>query len=291
MIQQRATPQWLDAMIEDILQSDIDVARNLLSEGRAEKDVLAVLVSRKIEPARAVRLVNDLKQGRPVEPDEPALMLVQASKPRTERVPRRPAEPDRTNSKMGLFMGGLLVAVAVTVGAIAFSNHRTHKLAQSDSAEVRARQGPTIELGSQGLLVGGRAVNRENVLNVLRESIGEPSRTNVVQGHSKVMYAYDESGVMVHSVGANKGKDALVLYFDSIGGENGTKQPFRGDFLISGNPVKADTDAKGLAAIRDLALGEAPTNSIIESSCNGVGVSFAYLDNTHRLSMVQIELK
>jgi hypothetical protein len=55
-------------MTKNILQSDIDLAKQLLGGDHSESDVVEVLVRRGIEPTSAAQLVSDLRQGKQAAP-------------------------------------------------------------------------------------------------------------------------------------------------------------------------------------------------------------------------------
>ncbi len=56
-------------MTNDILTSDIDLAWRLLRAGRPDKEIVAALARRGLETAKATRLVEDLRTGKPVKPE------------------------------------------------------------------------------------------------------------------------------------------------------------------------------------------------------------------------------
>jgi hypothetical protein len=51
-------------MIEEILPSDVEFARELLRGSRSEAEILAALASRGINSAQASQMLEDLRQGR-----------------------------------------------------------------------------------------------------------------------------------------------------------------------------------------------------------------------------------
>ena len=53
-------------MTHDLLQSDVEVAIRLMAEGRADDQIITALARRRLDPAKAVRLVDDLRNGRKV---------------------------------------------------------------------------------------------------------------------------------------------------------------------------------------------------------------------------------
>src|SRR3954468_19547696 len=57
-------------MTDEILQTDIDLARRLIAEGHQDPEIVENLACRNIAPNRATRLVVELRHGRTVEPDQ-----------------------------------------------------------------------------------------------------------------------------------------------------------------------------------------------------------------------------
>jgi hypothetical protein len=51
-------------MIQDILSSDVEFARGMMSASHPDAEILAHLASRGIQPAQAAQLVDDLRHGR-----------------------------------------------------------------------------------------------------------------------------------------------------------------------------------------------------------------------------------
>lgn len=298
-------------MTNQILQSDIDLARRLLGVGRPEAEIVKALGFRRVDAERATRLINDLRQGRNVEPDVSQMGSLPRA-PREHSVSARHVNLDpgqfaahEPKRRMPWFMISLLVALAVCTGAVIVSNHRTHariaaSRALTDQAEetadttVRALARTTasgvvsVELSSDGVHVGSRLLNRTNALGALVQVFGPPSRTNFVEG--TVMYAYDTQGLVVHCQKEQQ-NDCLVLYFDALGGENGARQPFSGTLRIGGHRIQGTTDTQTLTSFKELNLNQQGSNSVMETRCHGVPISFAYLESPARLSLVQIELK
>jgi hypothetical protein len=52
-------------MIHEILRSDLDFARGLISSNRPDTEILAFLASRGVELTKATQLLRDLHHGRP----------------------------------------------------------------------------------------------------------------------------------------------------------------------------------------------------------------------------------
>jgi hypothetical protein len=202
------------------------------------------------------------------------------------------------------FMATLLIALAICAGTVIFSNHRNHAKVRAASAEAESAAGGnmkamartsapgnvSIELRSDGLHLGSRLLSRTNALSMLADAFGEPSRTNLLECSGKVMYAFDQQGLVIHCQKVRQ-NDCLVLYFDAIGGDNGARQPFSGTFRVAGHMIQGSTDPTTLASFKELGLREPGTNSVVETKCHGVPVSFAYLETPTRLTLVQIDLK
>jgi hypothetical protein len=78
-------------MVHDVLQSDIEFARALMQSNQADTEVVSALCRRGVEPAKASRLVEDLRNNVPVTGTLPPLPGF-----RSERRRSRPAEPKRS---------------------------------------------------------------------------------------------------------------------------------------------------------------------------------------------------
>jgi hypothetical protein len=51
-------------MIREIVSSDVDFARGMMASGHSDTEILAVLASRGLDPAKAAQLMDDLRHGR-----------------------------------------------------------------------------------------------------------------------------------------------------------------------------------------------------------------------------------
>jgi hypothetical protein len=60
---------WLAGMTHDILQSDIDLATELVRAKRTDQEIVNALAQRRIDPVKAAQLVADLRQGKTVVPE------------------------------------------------------------------------------------------------------------------------------------------------------------------------------------------------------------------------------
>ncbi len=133
-------------MTHDILQTDIDLATKLMAEGRTDEEIVATLAQRRVDPAKAFQLVDDLRQGRKVtaQPSLPAEFTLRRSRsrsaghqsptppstrvPKQEREPKRPSPPavpaGRKKPKLiWVIAGVILFLVIVVVGSILFQGY------------------------------------------------------------------------------------------------------------------------------------------------------------------------
>src|SRR5580765_5907754 len=105
-------------MTNDILQSDIDLARRLLEGGRPPEDIVVALGYRGINGKRAAQLIADLQSGKTVEPDRPITISLPSKQVEetdplehedssrsaaTELTRERPREPRGKRQKTGAF--------------------------------------------------------------------------------------------------------------------------------------------------------------------------------------------
>lgn len=63
-------------MIHEVLQSDVEVARRLISSGHPDPEIVVALTARGIEPAKATQLLDDLHHGR-----KPAVQVLVVPRP------------------------------------------------------------------------------------------------------------------------------------------------------------------------------------------------------------------
>src|SRR5258705_7806923 len=80
-------------MTNDILQSDIDLARRLLDARRPADEIVAALSYRGINGNRAAQLVADLQAGKAVEPDKPITISLPSSSTDQTRPPEQQQSP------------------------------------------------------------------------------------------------------------------------------------------------------------------------------------------------------
>lgn len=308
-------------MTNDILQSDIDLARRLLDAGRPASEVVAALGHRGIESPRATQLVADLQAGKRVEPDQPIKISLpsKTSNPTISSGPeplRQPSPGDspgdrpqyvqsRKQSRGGFpwFTIIALASVAVCITAFVTLSRKSHKTgidpAKSESGKIEQHQslgalepkGISLEIQPDGLRLCGNRVSHEQFLADIFKTLGPPARTNQVEEVDHVIYAYDAYGLLVYSP-KNLGRHFIVLDFEATDGAAGTKTPFRGKFQINDELVRSDTDAATLGKIKDLGLQAPITNAgIFRAQYANLELLFGYLKSPERLSLVEIDFK
>ena len=76
-------------MTNEILETDIEIARSMLRKGARADEVSGVLIRRGLEPNRAAQLVSDLQQGKQVQVDLPF-------RPARRHSPHGPASPGQS---------------------------------------------------------------------------------------------------------------------------------------------------------------------------------------------------
>jgi hypothetical protein len=287
-------------MTGDLLQSDIELVRKLISEGQSDSAILTTLQFRKLAPDKAQQLVADLRGGVPVQADPVPIPHWEAATagdmPRQEDKSRQ-IRSDRGHrdepiaSGFPWFRVALLLVIAISVTAIFVLSRRTPAVnaIAPPITPLNLASNISVEIQQGDLLVCGRPINRSNALMVLSDLLGPPSRTNRVENLNKIIYAYDTNGIVLFS--DNDQNDSIVLYFERVGGANGAELPFTGTFKVHTNSLDVKTESKTLAAISQLNLSENPTNPILSGHCNGFNLSFAYLKTTDRLSLVQVDLQ
>lgn len=306
-------------MTHDILESDIELATKLLRSNQPVPEILNTLVHRGIDPGKAVKLLEDLREGKTVKPDLPLTPLhVIEPQPRPpgsgghsghSHSPRHSRRSERPRRRHRAWLWVCGTGILILLGALAAFRlmPREHGRTESPAAEdapaakpsapaavSRTNGGPAVlllEIGPDGLRVGGKAIKRENALETITRALGAPSRTNQTDQAEKTVYAFDQHGLLVYSR-AGAGDDHLVLDFKGLGGTNGTQTVFSGTLKLVDQRIQADTDADTLASIPALGLAKlGPDGGILRSRYSGLDLCFMYLENSKRLSMVQIDLR
>ncbi len=152
-------------MTHDLLQSDIDLAKRLRGDHRADEEIITALVNRGIDPAQAALLLDDLRSGRKAAPQTTAhLEFTPARRSRSkraahggapnpptpfprvesrrERPPRPTGHGPKTPTAVWVIIAVLFGAVLVAVGVVLFQ--RSHSKARlQDEPQPRAAQANT----------------------------------------------------------------------------------------------------------------------------------------------------
>jgi len=315
-------------MTNDILQSDIDLARRLLDAGRPADEIVAALGYRGINANRAARLVADLQAGKTVEPDKPIAInlpsrTIEETLPSEQQHSRKsaPAElpgerPQRSwarqkkSNSFPWFTMIALAAAAVCVVSFVLLNRKSHTSDSVDlgrsqagnqsttdsrgskhGASVPDAKAISLEVEPEGLRLCGKSLTREDFLPAIFKILGAPARTNQVEKADQIIYAYDACGLLVYAP-KNAGRYSIVLHFDASDGAAGTKYPFVGTFKISNHVVRPGTDAASLGSIKELGLQ--PPNSasgIFNAQYGTLELVFGYLKSPERLSLIEIDFK
>jgi hypothetical protein len=303
-------------MTNDILQSDIDLARRLLDARRPSEEIVAALTYRGINGDRAAQLIAALQAGKTVEPDRPITISL-PSKTVEETAPSEPqysrkstvsaSAAERPQESRPSRRGGgafpwftaiALAAAAVCFGAfvlVSRKSHLSHSLAAGDpAADKRASvldaAAISLEIEPRGLRLCGNSLTRENFLPAVFKILGAPTRTNQLEKVDQVIYAYDNCGLLVYSP-----KNSIVLDFDAsygAAGPAGTKNAFVGTFKINRQVVRPGTDAAALSSIKELGL-QAPQSAsgIFHAQYGTVELVFGYLKTPERLSLIEIDFR
>ena len=131
-------------MIHEILTSDVEIARGMLSSNHSDTETLAYLTSRGIEPVKAANLLDDLRHGR--EPSAQfayalgVRMSPSAGGPRsdgadalpTSETPMRHAHRKRTHHRLGVPWWFILLAL-VFIAALGYAFFEMGAGASSES--------------------------------------------------------------------------------------------------------------------------------------------------------------
>jgi|KBSMisStaDraftv2_1062788.scaffolds.fasta_scaffold116568_1 hypothetical protein len=312
-------------MTNDILQSDIDLARKLLGDRRPTDEIVAALAYRGVTASRAAQLVADLQAGRTVEPDRP-ISINLPPKATEETTPAGP-KPSRMSAPADLRSEGresrsrqrkangfpwftiiALTAAAVCVAIFVVLSRKAHSnvsvdqsTPQSDQSSAdsdRNKRPPgldakaiSVEVEPEGLRLCGNSVGRENFLPAIFKTLGTPTRTNHAEKADQVVYAYDSCGLLVYAP-KNAGNYSIVLHFDASDGDAGTKKPFAGTFKFNKEAVRPNTDAASLGSIKELGLqGPKSASGIFQAHCGTLDLVFGYLKTPERLSLIEIDFK
>jgi len=311
-------------MTHEILQTDIEFAKAQIGSNLPDDQVAMALTRRGVDPAAASQLVQDLRNGRPIQPpaaapewvsrrrsvsgrsttkvqDQPS---IQPPQPRStsHRRPSRAAKKKARENTFVLVVAGIL-ACLVVAGFVVFK-HRHNSTRDRDESRSESRPAPesnskspapkapvVLEIQTDGLHLAGALLTREAAWNRVARILGSPSRTNLLAGGTRLIYAYDHYGILVYAE-KGAGTDSIVLDFEGLGGTNGATSPFQGSLKIDDQAIKGDTDAKALVGIKQLGLKQPGADAgIFGGQCSGLELIFAYLKTPQRLSLVEISLK
>jgi hypothetical protein len=313
-------------MTNDILQSDIDLARKLLDASRSSDEIVAALSYRGVNAERAAQLIAGLQAGKTVEADRPIRIRLQSAKtqetaPFAEKQGQKSAQADlsgerrepqprrRKVNRFRWFTVLALAAACVCVAVFVLLNRKAHS---NVLAEQRGSSGSektagfvrstgasgqgfeataiSVEVEADGLRLCGNPIARENFLPTIFKILGAPTRTNEME-KAEVIYAYDACGLLVYAP-RDAGHCSIVLDFDGSDGAAGTKTAFVGTCKINKQDVRANTQAASLGAIKELGLEPPKSDSgIFHAHCGSVDLLFGYLKNPGRLNLIEIDFK
>ena len=309
-------------MTHDILQSDIELAIRLRDERRPDEEIIRALVHRRVDPAQAAQLLEDLRNGRKVdapgpmpaefslrrrkriERPRPEAASSPAPTPRSSPPPRRGARNARGAKIVRWFFLVPVGVVLLVLGAILLERHYNATRATADSKpplkdgiaalqkqrRANAVAAPALELQPDGLRIGGQLVTQDNVLATVAGVLGAPSRTNRVAESGATIYAFDQVGVLVYVQPAGR-TNSVMLDCDATGGAHGTALPFAGTLKIGDEIIGPEVDAQMLARLKPLALSSTRSDGSIWGGRYGVlELVFAYLKTPQRLSLIEIDL-
>jgi hypothetical protein len=297
-------------MTNEILETDIELARNLLGNSLPEAEVISALVVRGIQPARAAKLVLDLLQGKNPEPDRPfqAAFSEPAEAPApTPITPQRReksqsfSRTEKVGTKNRYFFPGVIVALIVLCGGVVYLNRRSHPAvgpqpakaneAGSFPASQKTDRALSIEVLDDGVYLAGNKITSRAALGAFIELLGPAPRTNRLDAVNRFVYAYDSQGILLYS---SDGVDTESILFDftAIGGATGAKAPFSGELKVAGREIKTDTGASVLGQIKGLGVDKTdPGTGVVAATYNGVRLLFSYFSNPDRLSLLEIDYK
>jgi hypothetical protein len=312
-------------MTNDILQSDIELARKLLDANCASDEIVAALSYRGIKAERAAHLIADLQDGKTVEADRPIQIRLQSAKtqetapaPQTQRQKsagsdlsgeRERKSRHRKVNAFPWFTVMALTAACVCVAVFVLLSRKSHlKTSINQETSQESKHTPSVkgtggfeggieataisvEVEAAGLRLCGNPVARENFLATIFKILGAPARTNEMEKAEQVIYVYDACGLLVYAP-KDAGHCSIVLDFDGSDGAAGTKTAFVGTCKINKQDVRANTQAASLAAMKELGL-EPPKSAsgILRGRYGSVDLLFGYLKNPARLNLIEIDFK
>jgi len=298
-------------MTDEILQTDIDLARRLIDEGRADAEIIDLLARRKIASNRASRLISELREGRAVEPDrvwrsvalqgEPTVSPSRQTTASSQKEGRnRPSARIRVPWFRILVAAGVLFCIGMAVWFGRQRNERVReqsrqagaasapKTSASESVDAAGLQ---IEIGEGALKLRGQQIGREDALRVFASTLGPPSRTNHVEGVDKIVYLFDDYGVLIYPGGGDN-PNSVVIDFEGTGGTHSTAKPFTGKVRILEEDLNRDTDPKTLSIMEKLnARDHAGNTGIYNLQLKGLRVVLASLARADRISLITIDFE
>jgi hypothetical protein len=147
-----------------------------------------------------------------------------------------------------------------------------------------------LVLRQEGFLLNGRLLARTNALQVLRQVLGAPTRTNQLGSSGRTISSYDRHGLLVYS--RQDGDETIVFDFEALGGPHGTEAPFTGSLLIEATSISADTPAQSLQGIQSLELiRSSDEGASFSARCQDLHLYFMYQQDRQRLRSLAIDFK
>jgi hypothetical protein len=310
-------------MTNEILETDIELARNLLQKGRAAHEVCMALAQRGIEPARAEQLVSDLVEGKQVQVDLPFRPVQRRSSraaalgsPRPKEAAeeswesirergRQKSRPSPFSPASPYFSVGLAIAGAVIIGAVVMHNRHARKEmiefnqpANPEKSVPQAKAGsavesaaPIFEIDKQGLRLAKHTLTKTTIVNELTKLFGPPTRTNPLDNGNRKVYCYDKEGVLVY-LDKNGTAESVVLDFSGMDGASGATRPCRGELIVAGHRIAARSTVAELAAIPELSIPAGKDGvGVLGTTYLGFDLVFSYFANPKQLSLLEIDFR
>ena len=190
-----------------------------------------------------------------------------------------------------MLAAGSIIAFIVVIFVV---NHRRQPekpaapASSLDENNVTNSNSLAVSIDENGLTIAGVKVLPRDPLTTIMRLVGPPSRTNRVDATQSV-YAFDSHGLLVYH-GGEPSKDSVVIDFEATGGTNGAASRFVGKFEVEKMLISASSDAATLASLKNHGLEGGDTKSgIYRLQYPGLVVIFAFLTNSNRLSLVEID--
>ena len=295
-------------MTEEILQSDIDLARKRIKAGEGDAEIIRALELRQIASWRAAKLVDDLRTGRTVEPDHPSPSTpverarrhstsssIGASKRHHEDQPARPTPWFAILSILSVVLCITVIALInrrPRAGTPNQSKHTGSMDAGSLSSHLRAKPAAVqIHITNDDFIICGKTMTSESLPQVFAAVLGPASRTNRVDTLNQLVHAYDAYGLLVYP-GKVPVKDSVIIDFEGSGGTNSATSAFSGSLKIDDTVVTRATTTHELRALQSLGLKEGTENSgIFSLKLKHLTVLFVYLKKPDELSLVEVDFQ